>query len=236
MRTRAQWMLVVAIAWMTGSAEGGVIRGVLRVPASSNRATGSVNAYPGQAGSLSAKALVRGTVGDAVLSIEQIPATAESVLARMPVSREPQLAQQGQAFVPRVLAIAVGTVVDFPNRDPIFHNVFSVSPVKRFDLGKYPRGQSRRVTFSKPGLVQVYCDIHANMAAYIVVLPNHAIARPDDVGAFAFPDLPPGEYLIKVWHPDLPELKRKVEVREGKKDVRVELSWVPSSADASPGR
>jgi hypothetical protein len=68
--------------------------------------------------------------------------------------------------------------------------------------------------FRKSGLVQVYCDIHANMAGFILVLPNHAFARPDPSGAFELPELPAGTYAVKVWHPDLPEMRRSVEVPE----------------------
>src|SRR5262249_17366538 len=164
-----------------------------------------------------------GVPSDAVVSIERIPAAIESTLTRDP-GAVPQMAQKDQAFVPRVLAVAAGAAVDFPNLDPIFHNVFSVSPVKRFDLGKYPRGHSRRLVFGKVGLAQVYCDIHANMAGFILVLPNHAFARPDNSGAFALPELPAGTYALTVWHPDLPELHRSVEVPESG-EVRVDFSY-----------
>lgn len=212
------WLGGVAVA----NADAATIGGKLTVPAAAFGTESSANAYPGRAHSMRQAASTRGGVIDAVISIERIPSEVESSLARAR-TRAPHLAQQGQAFVPRVLAVAAGTTVEFPNLDPIFHNVFSVSPVKRFDLGKYPRGQSRRVTFGKAGLVQVYCDIHASMAAYIMVLPNHAFARPDPTGAFALPDLPRGEYALKVWHPDLPELRRKVVVSD--KDVKLDLSY-----------
>ena len=217
--------LLLILGWVGGGAvaEAATIQGKLTVPRPASAPEASGNAYPGRAHVVRDPIpMVRGGVVDAVISIERIPAAAESSLARRS-RRAPQLAQQGQAFVPRVLAVAAGATVEFPNLDPIFHNVFSVSPVKRFDLGKYPRGQSRRVTFGKPGLVQVYCDIHANMAAYILVLPNHAFARPDPTGTFALPDLPRGTYALKVWHPDLPELRRNVVISD--KDVHLELSF-----------
>ena len=201
-----------------------MIRGVIRIPAAAKATIVSANAYPGRAASLpQAPPTVRGEPADAVVSIERVSSVVESTLTRS-TGPMPQMAQKGQAFVPRVLAVAAGAAVDFPNLDPIFHNVFSVSPVKRFDLGKYPRGQSRRLVFRKPGLVQVYCDIHANMAGYILVLPNHAFARPDDSGAFEFPELPQGTYAIKVWHPDLAEVRRSVEVPESG-IVRLDISY-----------
>jgi plastocyanin len=150
-------------------------------------------------------------VSDAVVYFERIPAAAESLLVRE-AARRPALAQKDQCFVPRVLPIARGTAVDFPNMDPIYHNVFSVSPTKRFDLGKYPRGESRKLTFQKTGVVNVYCDIHSNMAATILVLPHHAFTQPDAEGRFALPDVPGGRYVLKVWHPDRPMLSRDVDV------------------------
>jgi plastocyanin len=213
MAKRALFIAALLVTAFTSSAAAGVIRGVVRIPTGSKATIVPVNAYPGRAGSLAqATPTVRGEPEDAVIWIERIPTAVDSTLSR--ASEIPQMAQKGQAFVPRVLAVAAGQAVDFPNLDPIFHNVFSVSPVKRFDLGKYPRGQSRRLTFRKSGLVQVYCDIHANMAGFILVLPNHAFTRPDPSGTFELPELPAGTYAVKVWHPDLPEMRRSVEVPE----------------------
>lgn len=223
---RPPWhgLFVVALTAATAFAEAGAIRGQLRVPGPSAQAATRPNPYPGRAGVVpSTGPAARPAVADAVIWIERVPASVESLLAGRG-SPIPQLAQKDQKFVPRVLAVAAGTTVEFPNLDPIFHNVFSVSPVKRFDLGKYPRGQSRRVTFGKPGLVQVYCDIHADMAAYILVLPNHAFTRPDEAGSFTLTDLPPGHYRLKAWHPDHDALERRVEVPEHD-DVRLELSF-----------
>jgi plastocyanin len=221
---RVALLILGVMAWEGRESAAGVIRGVLRVPSLAAPAPAAISAYPGRAASMPNVAPVaHGQTIDAVISIERIPAAAESALAQRNAAA-PRLAQKDQAFAPRVLAIAMGTTVEFPNLDPIFHNVFSISPIKRFDLGKYPRGQSRRVTFPKPGLVQVYCDIHASMAAYIVVLPNHAFARPDESGAYALPDLPGGEYQVNVWHPDFPELRRKVQVPESG-DVNLDLSY-----------
>jgi plastocyanin len=224
MGARFAGLMAASLACSSGIAAAGVIHGVLHVPPVASPVEAPANRYPGRAASLPRVApMVHGAPTDAVISIQRIPAAADSALA---ARREeiPKLAQKDPSFVPRVLAIPPGASVDFPNLDPIFHNVFSVSPVKRFDLGKYPRGQSRRVTFGKAGLVQVYCDIHANMAAFILVLPNSAFARPDDRGAFALPDLPPGTYTLKVWHPDLPELSRTVAV-PAQGDVALDLSY-----------
>jgi hypothetical protein len=170
-----------------------------------------------------------GMPSDAVISIEHVPAGVDSALA--PVPGTPRLAQKNQEFMPRVLPVAAGTTVEFPNLDPIFHNVFSVSPGKRFDLGKYPRGQSRRVRFDRPGLIQVYCDIHSNMAAYIVVLPNRAFTQPDESGRFELPALPAGDYVVSVWHPDFPRLRRTIHV-PANGDLELNLDYGAASTGA----
>jgi plastocyanin len=215
---------------------GGTVRGTVRVPAGGGQARVVHQAYPGQAGSLpDPTPIVHGLVTDAVVWIEGLPAEAESAMARP--SARPQMAQKNQNFVPRVLAVAAGETVDFPNFDPIFHNAFSVSPSKRFDLGKYPRGQSRKVRFPKPGVVQVFCDIHANMAAFIRVLPTRAFADPDGFGEFAIAGVPPGTYTMKVWHPDLPVLDRRITVpASGNLQVVIDYSAPRGSGVAESGR
>jgi len=132
--------------------------------------------------------------------------------------------QKDQAFGPRVLAVPVGATVAFPNRDPIFHSVFSVSPVKRFDLGKYGRGKSKSVRFAKAGVVNVYCDIHSDMEAFVLVLTTHVFTQPDGNGAFALPPVPAGDYTLHVWHPDRPELKREVQV-PASGELALDLDW-----------
>ena len=181
----------------------------------------SHNAYPGRASSLpNMRMMAHGVVSDAVVWLERVPASADTVFP----GPRPKLAQKDQCFQPRVLPVAAGTAVDFPNLDPIFHNVFSASPIKRFDLGKYPRGQSKRVIFDKPGLVNVYCDIHSDMEAFVLVLTTHVFTQPDGNGAFALPPVPAGDYTLHVWHPDRPELKREVQV-PASGELALDLDW-----------
>ncbi len=203
-------LLILCSSCLAFPAHAGVIRGNVLVPKLGPQGR-AFQPYAGKASSLPATArAARGSVTDVVLSVAAISPEVDSAL---PESKGPfQLAQVDQSFVPRVIAVAVGTEVDFPNRDPIYHNVFSVSPPARFDLGKYPRGQSRRVRMAKPGLVKVFCDIHSDMAAFIVVLPNRAYTRPNDAGAFQLPELPPGRYTLTWWHPDFPAGTRAITV------------------------
>lgn len=127
----------------------------------------------------------------------------------------PTMAQQDTGFVPSALVVPVGTTVSFPNGDPFFHNVFSYSATARFDLGRYPRGEAKEVTFDKPGIVKVYCEVHEFMRAVIVVVENpfHAVA--DAGGRFRIQGMPEGTYTFVVWHPDLDPVERQLRVTAG---------------------
>ena len=203
---------IVMVCAMGTPATAGVIRGTLRVPANVSQLPPATNAYPGHAAAMPGSHMTtRGLASDAVIYVEAIPAEVNPALAAT-APPPPRLAQRDQMFAPRVVAVAAGGAVDFPNQDPIYHNVFSLSPTKRFDLGKYPKGSSRRVDFRKTGLVNMYCDIHSNMEAFILAVPNRAYARPSANGEFALPELPAGSYTLHVWHPDLGTQTSTVEV------------------------
>lgn len=117
-----------------------------------------------------------------------------------PPDDHPQLNQQDMMFRPLVLPIIAGTTVDFPNNDNLFHNVFSYSQPREFDLGRYPRGQKRSVTFDKPGIINVYCDIHSYMYATILVLKNPFFTAPDEDGNYEIDQIPPGNYRLNFWY------------------------------------
>lgn len=200
-------VMVLAVLF-AGPAAAGSIRGSVKVPPAPAQDT-HFRPYAGRASSLPAPARSpRGLVTDAVIYVDALPAGATPPDHGV----TPQLAQRNQAFDPRVVVIAAGGTVDFPNFDPIYHNVFSVSPSRRFDLGKYPRGQSRSVTFTKPGLVNVFCDIHADMAAFILVVPNAGWVRPGADGQFELTGLPSGHYKLHWWHPDFAAGEAEVDV------------------------
>jgi len=118
----------------------------------------------------------------------------------VPPTAHPILDQRDLTFHPQVLPIVVGTTVDFPNRDILFHNVFSYSQPKEFDLGRYPTGESRSIRFDRPGVIRVYCDIHSHMNATILVLENPYFAVPDDQGSFVIKNVPSGAYTAKLWY------------------------------------
>jgi len=126
-----------------------------------------------------------------------------------------EITQQHEAFMPRVLAVTRGSTVDFPNADPFFHNVFSLSGAETFDLGRYPQGQTKSKTFPKAGLIKVYCHIHSHMSATILVLDHPYFATPDSNGAFTLPNVPPGRYTIVGWHERVGERTGLVIVEDG---------------------
>lgn len=127
----------------------------------------------------------------------------------------PMMTQKDERFIPHVLPILQGTTVDFPNQDDIFHNVFSLSGPRRFDLPKYPAGASRSVSFPREGVVNVFCHIHADMSAVILVLGNPYFTVPATDGRFALADIPPGEYTLVAWHERIKPVRQKVRIIAG---------------------
>jgi len=132
------------------------------------------------------------------------------------VAKTRVIEQRGKEFAPHVMAIPVGSTVSFPNFDQIFHNVFSISKTKAFDLGMYKNGETREIKFEKPGIVRLGCNLHAAMAAYLIVVaaPHYAVIDKD--GTFGFKALAPGKYKVEVWNEFAGDpIKEEVEVKEG---------------------
>jgi plastocyanin len=135
-----------------------------------------------------------------------------------------KMLQKEKTFEPHVLAITVGTTVDFPNLDPIFHNAFSAYDGQHFDIGLYPPGKSRSIRFIRPGFVRVFCNIHSTMSAVIAVMdtPLFAVTRQD--GRFEIDGVPAGPYELRVFHErateaTLTELRRKINVEQERIDL-----------------
>ena len=131
-------------------------------------------------------------LSETVVYVEGAKAAARPVKAAMTM--------KAKAFLPRVLAVPVGGTVEFPNEDPIFHNVFSVSGENRFDLDLYKRPKSGSWTFQHPGIVRVYCNIHPQMSAVVVVLDNAYFSKASPDGAFVIEGVPAGKYVLRAWH------------------------------------
>lgn len=127
-----------------------------------------------------------------------------------------EIRQEQESFSPRVVAITRGSTVTFPNFDPYFHNVFSLSRAASFDLGRFAAGQSRTRQFEKAGLVKVYCHIHSQMSAAILVLDHPFFTIPEQDGAFTLKHVPPGEYTLVGWHERVGEQTSRLIVQPGK--------------------
>lgn len=136
-------------------------------------------------------------------------------LVAAPLPRPPSISQQGRRFHPSVLAVTTGTTVRFPNDDVVFHNVFSLSRSNPFDLGSYGKGQSRDLVLGNPGLVKVHCNIHPDMVAHVLVLDSAFSAVTTTTGFWAIPDVPDGDYTLRVWHPLAEEQRQPLQVTGG---------------------
>ncbi|MEO6213963.1 MAG: carboxypeptidase regulatory-like domain-containing protein [Vicinamibacterales bacterium] len=131
--------------------------------------------------------------------------------------------QRNEAFLPHVLAVVAGTTVDFPNSDRTYHNVFSLSKPRAFDLGRYAAGRSKSVRFEQPGIVRVFCDIHSHMSAFILVFSHRYFAVTDDDGRYRIENVPPGTYAVVAWNESKPPETRRVAVPDGT-DVELNFS------------
>jgi plastocyanin len=155
-----------------------------------------------------------GPVADAVVLIEgpSVPATAGAPHVVVD--------QREQTFVPHVVAVPVGTTVDFPNHDPMLHNVFSASPAKKFDLGMYDRGETKSIAFDVPGVVRIGCNVHPKMQAFVVVHTNPYVAVSKADGSYTVGGVPVGSYQLRVWHETLAEQRIPVTVHDGQVETR----------------
>jgi plastocyanin len=146
-------------------------------------------------GSLEGVVRVGGQPGkDVVIWLIDVPGPA-------PAQGRTVLDQRKLTFTPHVLAVRVGTSVEMPNNDRVFHNVFSFKDGKKFDLGLYPVGVSKIVTFDRPGVSRIFCNIHPSMAAYVVAVDSAFFGVSDDAGRFTMAAVPPGTYTYRAWRP-----------------------------------
>jgi plastocyanin len=201
---RKAWLLV-ALAALAAPAAAGTVRGRVELVDKGGRPAGDLS--------------------DAVVWVDG-PKT-------RPRPASASVAMKGKSFVPRVVVVPVGGSVEFPNGDPVFHNVFSVSGENRFDLDLYKKPNSRSWTFKAPGLVRVYCNIHPQMSAFVLVRDNPYWARVAEDGSFAIEGVPAGEWTVKAWHERGGEAERPASVpAEG--DVLVALALDASRFKRAP--
>jgi len=136
-----------------------------------------------------------------------------------------RLVQRNKRFEPGLLVIPVGSIVDFPNADPWFHNVFSLYRGKRFDLGLYQAGAQRSVRFDRPGPSYLFCNIHPEMTGVVLAIDSDLFAVSDKAGHYAISGVPPGKYLLRVWYENarpesLQELQRTITVEGGNRALQ----------------
>lgn len=140
---------------------------------------------------------------DVVISLEGKAPDSESGPPPAASHAQVTMVQKDLKFFPYVLPVMVGTTVEFPNDDTVWHNIYSDSNVKKFDLGLYGPGKKKTVTFETPGVVRIRCNVHPTMEAYIVVEAHRNFASPDSRGNYRFDGIPLGTYRVQVWHPSL---------------------------------
>jgi len=212
-RARNTVLLAVAVAGLAmtletaPSAQGtGSVRGrvSIGIPVTAKRAT------PTYSRSVQTVALApESEVRHVVVYVKDAPRTA------VPPMRA-EIRQRNENFVPHIIAVTVGSTVDFPNDDPIYHNVFSLSRTKTFDLGRFPQGKSRGELFDKAGVVKVFCQIHSHMSATVMVFNHPWFAIPEEEGTFELPNVPLGMHQITAFHERLGDTTQQLQVEPGR--------------------
>ena len=229
MRRRVKRLLVLGLllALAPGAGRAGTIRGTIRAeaPPGADRPGESGGAYASRKWKFVEK-IDYAHLTDFVVYIDQ-PVDEGNAAARSP---QAVTTQKDASFEPHVLPVAVGTTVRWPNQDDIFHNVFSMSEPKQFDLGLYHGEKTPEIRFDRAGRVDVFCAIHSKMHCIILVVPNPYFAKADAKGRFTIKDVPAGTYKLRGWHERLPS--RLVEVvvpaeGEVKVDLVLGLSELP---------
>src|SRR5579872_5284689 len=194
------------------------------------RVTGEIKVDPSQENSKTVT-----DSGNVVVWLEALPG--QTLPAVHPQTTPLRLVQKNKRFEPGLLVVPVGARIEFPNEDPFFHNVFSLYQGKRFDLGLYEAGEKRKVSFDKPGVSYIFCNIHPEMKAVVISLTTPYYAVSDSSGKFSISGVPPGKYLLKVWYeralPDtLQSLGRIVEVsRDNETLDLIHIRQAPGAPD-----
>jgi plastocyanin len=197
--------LVASERWIAAAQGPGRVAGTVRLTMASSAPSGAT-VYGGR--SVAPRPKAQPEIRNVVVFFADAPKAATR-------TTRATIAQREEQFFPHVVAVTVGSSVDFPNDDTIFHNVFSLSRPATFDLGRYPSGASRARTFQKPGIVKVYCQIHSHMSAVVRVFDHGWFTIPADSGAFAIDGVPPGSYTLVAWHERIGERRDRVTIRAG---------------------
>jgi plastocyanin len=205
--SEAKWLLlsIFALGYMGATSQGGTIVGNVRAEGKTGT---DANAVEGQYSNRKYKFVERvdySSMHEFVVYIEGASGITNGLQTNIVQVVTRRVAQQGAMFSPHVLPIMMGSTVQWPNHDEIFHNVFSMSEAKQFDLGLYKGDPPEKcVTFDKPGRVDVFCSIHERMHCIVLVLENPYFAATDAKGNYKIADVPAGSYKLRTWHERLP--------------------------------
>ena len=200
----------------------GSITGHVKVVARSSRRLATAGVYPGRIVGIAVERDVS-ELDNVVVSVNAKPRAAPSPTTAT-------MRQTKEEFVPHVISVTAGSTVEFPNDDTIFHNVFSLSRGATFDLGRYPRDTSKARTFTKPGIVKVFCHLHSHMSAVIRVFDHPYFTTPDRQGRFTISDVEAGAYEVVAWHERIGDVTHTVNVTPGETS---EVSFSLPIADES---
>lgn len=189
------------------AARNGVVRGIVEL----RRAARAPERRPG-IGDLGAPAVQLSSAKQ--MSVVYLDAAPRGAFEQVEPTRA-VMDQRNETFEPHVLAITIGTTVEFPNSDRIYHNVFSLSKAQRFDLGRYATGKSKAIRFDRPGIVRVFCDIHSHMNAFILVFSHPFFAVTDADGRYRIDNIPPGSYNLVAWNEGVASDPRSFTISDG---------------------
>jgi plastocyanin len=170
-------------------------------------------AFPGRAGTVAGRVELLEKGGRRAADVSDVVVYVDGPKVRNPPAKA-TVVMRGKEFRPRVVVVPTGATVDFPNEDGVFHNVFSVSGENRFDLDLYKKPQSRSFAFQHPGVVRIYCNIHPQMSAVVIVRDNPFFTRAAADGSFSLPGVPSGKHALKAWHERAGEVSAPLTVPE----------------------
>jgi plastocyanin len=229
---RDAWLVCVLVLLCAGAGAGsgeaanGAIHGRVELPAVSARS--DRRPAVAQVGASAHPAAAREDAADQRISVVYLDRAPRGAFGE-PDERHVRMDQRDERFVPHVLAIPVGSTVEFPNNDRTFHNVFSLSDIRTFDLGRYAAPHSKTVRFDRPGIVRVFCDIHSHMSAFILVFAHRYFAVTDAEGRYRIENVPPGTYTVSVWNEMTSVESRQITVPDG---GDVDLDFAPQRGRA----
>ena len=204
--TLAAALAVVSVEHVGQAATTGRIAGVVHVSTRSG-APLRPGAYPSRR--VTKAAGEASEISNVVVFIADAPRDAAPPAMRASIS------QRDESFVPRVVAVTRNSTVEFPNFDPFFHDVFSLSRNATFDLGRYPKGQTRERRFTQPGIVKVFCNIHSDMSAIVMVFDHRYFAVPTADGTFEIDSVPAGTWRVNAWHERIGSTSSSLQVVAG---------------------